>query len=873
MTPNSIQSDPADEAVELRVGAHVLVQLGSELVTDVEQAILECVKNAYDADAPGCLIDVSTTDTGELVEEAPAAKLSRFRQSCEGVDVTLQDSKGRPLLDMVDPDPDEQIRRTLRYTGRITIEDHGDGLTPGQLKSSWLVVSRSNKRAATGAQKATTKKGRTPLGDKGLGRLGSMKLGDILRIETAVSPDAPIASAQFRWTDLESADTVDQIPVFINEQANETKFKGTRVSVLGLKDLEDWRRQSRRDEITKSLAQLISPFEATSTFPVGIKIDGPSHSLASVTNDALSRAVAKFEFKWADDPERPGEKRLEATAFLRKKLLASERNTKTKDRSKIVFGEDGGAAFGDFLKNYKRLKGYPRREIAPDGPWFVTVGRTFAWKDLVPDGKIAGEDPGAFDGAFYFFHLDELDPVTGDVIDALDTTAASGVAIDKSFIKSMSGISILRDGFRVRSQGDWLDIAGGMTSGTTYGMRVENTIGYFQLTGRENYRLTEKSDREGFVENAAYRGFSWVAIQCRNFANNALMSVRRGLDDYYAQLVKSQAAPEDQTTEGSMDELDRTARATEEAKVEAERIAGELTAKLAALNQPGADQVAPSEAIEIANQAARAIEALGEKLKQAPQAAANVQRLRQAFDDKREQAISLFESAAVGLSARGLAHELRTHLSEIRHRTAALEREANMVGGATILPHLRAIRSSCAAISNAAALIDPMLPRSRAIKETIVLKTMLEEYRDARAAALDRLNVQLAITGEGPTVRINRPRLVQVVDNLVRNSLYWLRRAQGTGGLGRAQQIDIELTPTGLVLSDTGPGVDPHVEDALFDIFVTAKPDPHAGQGLGLFIISELLAIDGGSVQLLHDRNSEGRRYRFAVDLSGAVQS
>jgi hypothetical protein len=36
---------------QLKVGAHVLVQLGAELVTDVEQAILECVKNAYDADS------------------------------------------------------------------------------------------------------------------------------------------------------------------------------------------------------------------------------------------------------------------------------------------------------------------------------------------------------------------------------------------------------------------------------------------------------------------------------------------------------------------------------------------------------------------------------------------------------------------------------------------------------------------------------------------------------------------------------------------------------------------------------------------------------------------------------------------------------
>jgi hypothetical protein len=48
----SENEENATEQPQLRVGSHVLVQLGSELVTDVEQAILECVKNSYDADSP-----------------------------------------------------------------------------------------------------------------------------------------------------------------------------------------------------------------------------------------------------------------------------------------------------------------------------------------------------------------------------------------------------------------------------------------------------------------------------------------------------------------------------------------------------------------------------------------------------------------------------------------------------------------------------------------------------------------------------------------------------------------------------------------------------------------------------------------------------
>ncbi|WP_204320666.1 hypothetical protein, partial [Klebsiella pneumoniae] len=57
-----------------------------------------------------------------------------------------------------------------------------------QLRSSWLVVSGSVKRGLTGQPKRkTTLQNRTPLGDKGLGRLGTMKIGDILLVETAKS--------------------------------------------------------------------------------------------------------------------------------------------------------------------------------------------------------------------------------------------------------------------------------------------------------------------------------------------------------------------------------------------------------------------------------------------------------------------------------------------------------------------------------------------------------------------------------------------------------------------------------------------------------------------------------------------------------------
>lgn len=850
--------------VELRVGAHVLVQLGSELVTDVEQAILECVKNSYDADSPGCRIDIDTREVGVQIETGTAAKLRPFEKSSETVEVALLDVDERPLAPETALEDNQIIKRRLSYTGRITIEDNGDGLTPAQLQDSWLVISRSSKRGANGRQKAKTAKGRTPLGDKGLGRLGSMKLGDILRIETATTSTSPLATAQFRWADCESARTIDEIPVFIDELPNVKKFKGTRVSVLGLRDLSEWRRKDRINEITRSLARLISPFEATSTFPVGISLDGVDQSLVTVTDEVLKRAIAEFTFKWETDPTTRTSV-LSAEARFRKRLFTSKRSKKQADRTALVFEKDDGAGFAKSLDSYSRLKAYDDKVIDLDGPWFIELKRSFAWSEMQLDSGATITDPGPFRGAFYFFHLDNV----GEP----DDVAAAGIGIDRNLIKGMTGISILRDGFRVRSQGDWLDLSSGMTSGSTYNMRVDNTVGYFALTGEHNYRLVEKSDREGFVEDAAYRGFMQIARECRTFANDALEQVRRGLDDYYRKQIGPQGAPVAPTLAGSLQVVEENLQSAYDARAVADQVAAELQTEIELLerdaNSRGTTTNSTSRALQLANRAVRAMDSVRTKLTTDSKPDLDLRRLKQELDDRDEQALALFESAAVGLSARGLAHELRTHLTEIRQRTLALEQalKKSAAGESTVLPHLRAIRASCTAISNATALIDPMLPRARSIKETFSLRSFVEGYVKSRAGTLDRAGIRTVIAGAGLTVRANRPRLLQVLDNLVRNSAYWIRRASLAGTVDRSKQIEIRLTQAGFTVSDTGPGVDPHYEDSLFEIFVTAKPDRDAGQGLGLFITRELLRIDGCDVTLLSDRNEDGRRYKFAVNL------
>jgi signal transduction histidine kinase len=667
-----------------------------------------------------------------------------------------------------------------------------------------------------------------------------------------------LARAVFRWGDCEVAETVDQIPVNLSSVENTRRFKGTKVSVLGLRDIAEWRKPNRGATIARSLARLISPFEATSTFPVAIVVDDVDHSLDAVTNEVLSRAIATFDFKWVSDFD--GLSRLKARARFRKSLLAGQKNERQMLRTELAFGKDGGRAFHESLSKIGRLRGYEIKPYQEGAAWFIELEQHFTWSEITAKQDEAHEDPGPFEGVFNYFHLTELGDDNG--------AAATATTVTRKLIKDMAGISILRDGFRVRSPGDWLNMASEMTSGSTYGLRVDNTLGYFALTGEHNFRLTEKSDREGFVEDAPYRGFLQIARACRKFATDSMESVRRAVDQYAKKQEQEQLATSGRPRD-PVAYLQKTITDTAEVRDLVEKHSTALHRDLVGIDMNAIDEKT-AKAVRLASAAMSAMEQVKEKLAPTAEQLGSLRRIRDDIDDQRDQMISLFESAAVGLSARGLAHELRTHLTEIRQQTTAIQKASE--NGGSVQPMLRAIRGACSAIASSASLIDPMLPRSRAVKEEIDLESFVGEYVAGRRLSMERYGIGAVVSVRASTiVRMNRPRLLQVVDNLVQNSIYWMRHVDVVLQASPNKTINIEVLPTGLAVWDTGPGVSEKVEESLFEMFVSTKPDGNAGQGLGLFIVSQLLDIDGCRVMLSEERNSLGRRFRFVVDLSAVL--
>jgi len=848
----------------LKVDSRVLIQLGAELVSDAKQALLELVKNAYDADAPGCKIFIDTEAIVELTHSGQADHLRFFAESTENVELHFDDTASEKT---------GEILRTIRARGVVTVEDTGDGIPRANMETSWLVVSNSLKRNLSSGPKNTTKKGRTPLGDKGVGRLATMKLGDVLVLESATSPTENLQQIYFRWGDCMPGITLDEVPVVLNEMPNTDQFKGTRLKILGLSEPQYWKAPTRLTELAAELSRLISPFEAVGTFPVTIDLNRKHHALAPVTRRALSAALAQFTVLWSTQTQQ-----LTLTAKFKKRIFRSNQKETAALYDTYLTKENDGLF--DFLKSARKLKGY-QISLSTDSEWYIVCTLILNSSEIsTPALYQPYDDPGPFSAEINYFLLGRENDISSD--EAKLRTA------DTEMLKKAAGVAILRDGFRIPIDGDWLGISLEATKGSNYGLRAGNTIGYFALTGAKNYKLIEKSDREAFVQNDAYRGFMRLATRAAKFANDFSEALRRSANDYLsacrdrknAGSVTLSAPDFPSSLEALKRSVESVQNTRDRLKSAQERIRTQTVQARSSAEEVKRDLATDPKAAQVVSSVISRLEAASDEVDSALKEVDNIVKnirndhlsvvsVQKRFESLNEQIEGLYESAAVGLSARSFSHDIHTYIAEIASSNekinTGITRSPELKE--KFFPHVSAIRGSVREMHNTVSLIDPMLPAQRAILDTFDLKSFMLDYFEKRARTFEESKISFLIEARySPTVKTHRGRLLQIIDNLARNSQYWLVQDATNGH----REIRVTIHGDGFTISDSGPGVAPIVEETLFELFVSDKPRESKG-GIGLFIVSQLVEGMGGHVLLLPEKNALGRRYKFLVDLSGVI--
>ncbi len=197
--------------------------------------------------------------------------------------------------------------------------------------------------------------------------------------------------------------------------------------------------------------------------------------------------------------------------------------------------------------------------------------------------------------------------------------------------------------------------------------------------------------------------------------------------------------------------------------------------------------------------------------------------------------------AELGTLASGMAHEIGTPMNVILGRAEYLlqrtDDEGMKKGLATIVTQVERITK---VMNQLLAFARRRTPERRAVDLGEIVDDSLEMFEERIAHS--RITVEKTIESSLPLVCADRDQLIQVLINLVMNSLHAMPEG---GRLGLS--LDRENRHVRLSVSDTGHGMPEEIRSKVFDPFFTTK-DFGKGTGLGLTVVKGIIEEHGGTI-------------------------
>ncbi|HKI04548.1 MAG TPA: sensor histidine kinase [Thermoanaerobaculia bacterium] len=820
-----------DDSLHFDVHPSVVFQLGADLVSDECQALIELVKNSYDAQATYVHIDINTHEP----------------VTCAFPETYFPDS-----------------------VGYIRITDDGQGMSLEDIRQGWLIVSDSLKRKLK--TKGLAGGGRTPLGDKGLGRLGSQRLAKNLEVMTVPKGSKEEYHVGLSWEKFWDFPALHDVPIE-GPKIKLTKSKqGTTSLLSGLVDPDRWRGAGAKTELEERFAELVSPFEKIAAFELVITVDGTNLDMARIGKKVRDEAGVSFQFTFDGE-------RLDIKGQLKLKLL--EPGNEARQR-----------AFQEYCERDNGQMLLAQLQTA-------SKGRTF---QLMPSQRRAWF--ASFNGDFLLDHIDGIamllegvpanpGPFRGEV-DGFDLShdgeneALGSVKELRKRMRRLAGVRVYRDGFGVRVDTDFLKLGKAWTSGKSYyGLKPGSTIGFIAISARDNPLLVETTDREGFQKTPYLVNFEALLAKFVGFTHDMLEFFRRETIKFCDRFVEQDAeVPPNMTPSELAERIGEHLKASAALKEKVSELARAVTAsgrdvekayetssqwlfrntEESRQTQSALDKVRKD--ITASEHALKEVAALIDQTPKIRDAHALLTAQIDRFNDRLAQA---YETMSLGLTAEALVHEIATVADGLAQRVADIRKyfEKTSYSDDRIRAFVRHVDATVSALRKQLGHLDPSLRYVRERRVSIVLADFLFEVKQYHEARWRDAKLVIDLVGmrndPGFEVQINRGKLTQIVDNLILNSEYWLREDIRRGRMPSGI-VTIEVQRPYLLVSDNGTGIDLSVEGTLFEPFATAKSN---GRGLGLFIVREFLQSEGCGIDLCRERNSFGRYFKFILDLSG----
>jgi two-component system sensor kinase FixL len=216
-----------------------------------------------------------------------------------------------------------------------------------------------------------------------------------------------------------------------------------------------------------------------------------------------------------------------------------------------------------------------------------------------------------------------------------------------------------------------------------------------------------------------------------------------------------------------------------------------------------------------------------------------------------------------------LAHQLNQPLAAIMANAQAGIRLLETPDSAAFTDDLRAILADVVdddrRASDVIRRLRDLLKNGRAAHERVDLGASVQDIASLvkSDAVIRNVTVTLDLARASAFVRGDRVQLQQVVLNLLVNALEASDAAFGGGG-----RVEVRCTCgdgfAEVTIRDSGLGLDPALEEQVFEPFYTTKP---GGMGMGLSIARSIVEAHGGRIRLRNAASHGGVIAEFTLPL------
>ena len=514
--------------IPFKVSARTARLIGRENVATSKGAIIELVKNGYDADSRYSIIYIDKKDSvfSKTLSYTQYAHLFN-----RGVNKTLleaiyvKDGDTYRLSESHDGTQLKALISELKKFAVLYIVDSGEGMSRKIIENYWMTIGTDNKSNDF----ITTKKKRVKAGAKGIGRFALDKLGECCEMLTVFDKDVhsdldddgnETGYTGYKWNvnwgDFEgAAKTIDAVEATLDGitksyaecvkelgvpdslknvlcSGDETSH-GTILKISGLRDTWD---EAMVDQVFDDLGVLVPPTE-NADYSIFLR-----DSLnPSKYGEVVSSLCDDYDFK------------IEAQADVNQNVsIRIYRNEYNVESIPPSF----------FARPNQQKNGYTKADFVR-GYWETT--RTFA--QLIPGFReldindVLG-NIGEFDFTFYYLKRNATRNDEKRFFYRHCAYNLRGEWLDK-----FGGVKLFRDRFRVRPYGerndsafDWLGLgarkqkspAGIAKKDGGYKVEVANTAGSICISRLTNVDFEDKSSREGLQENQTFSVFKRIIL-------------------------------------------------------------------------------------------------------------------------------------------------------------------------------------------------------------------------------------------------------------------------------------------------------------------------------------------------------------------------